>query len=231
MQNKILARKSSLRLKGFDYSFECLYYITICVFHYFELFGKIIEDKMHLNDIGNFVRNELFETENYYNTVAIDEYVIMPNHIHVILFISNDEANLKFVKQNRIETEILRVMEYHSDEKCRGLIHQTRNKTQKFYDSDEKCRGLIHQTQKKSPIEPEKGSINRTPTLGNIIRHFKASTAYQLHIQGIKNFKWQRNFHDHIIRNDKDYYFIKNYIINNPANWSNESKNQDYYLR
>ena len=190
-------RKNYLRLKNFDYSQESLYFITICVHEHKLFFGEIEHDKIILNKAGNEVRNILLNLENYFDRLAIDEYIVMPNHIHSIIFITNDIENINYIRQNRIETENYRNMVFQNND----LINRNR------------------------------GSINRTPThtiplkknitaLGDIIRYFKGKSCYNLRKIGYINFKWQRNFYVHIIRNNNDYQNIKEYILNNPLKWT-----------
>ena len=56
-------------------------------------------------------------------------------------------------------------------------------------------------------------------SLSELIGAFKTTSSKQIHITGNKEFRWQRSFHDHIIRNEKSYNFIHNYITNNPLSW------------
>ena len=58
----------------------------------------------------------------------------------------------------------------------------------------------------------------KTITLGKIIRWFKGRFKFEAKKVN-PNFKWQSRFHDRIIRNEREFYFIREYIINNPVNW------------
>jgi len=69
----------------------------------------------------------------------------------------------------------------------------------------------------KSGIENNPMEL-KSISLGGIIRWFKGRVKYEAKKLNPK-FKWQSRFHDRIIRNDKEYYFIQEYIINNPVNW------------
>lgn len=83
-QTGYLNRKS-IRLPGYDYSQPGYYFVTICVHDRKQsLFGDIFEKKMILNDFGSTVQNEILRTEQIRSNVKIDEYVIMPNHCHII---------------------------------------------------------------------------------------------------------------------------------------------------
>jgi len=58
--------------------------------------------------------------------------------------------------------------------------------------------------------------------LGKIVRAFKAKSAKTIHDSGPKEFQWQRNFYDHVIRDGADLDRIRRYILDNPANWAND---------
>jgi len=58
----------------------------------------------------------------------------------------------------------------------------------------------------------------KTITLGKIIRWFKGRVKFEVRKVNL-NFKWQSRFHDRIIRDEKEFYFIQEYVINNPVNW------------
>jgi len=62
-------------------------------------------------------------------------------------------------------------------------------------------------------------------TLGKIIRSFKARSARSNHEAGHKSFEWQRNYYDHIIRDDIDHYFVEQYIGLNPIMWGLDAEN------
>ena len=64
-----------------------------------------------------------------------------------------------------------------------------------------------------SKISPEKGS------LGIIIRTFKGAVTKYCNQNGMKNFEWQRNYYEHIIRNETDLFYIRKYIEQNPLKW------------
>ncbi|MDR1937631.1 MAG: hypothetical protein LBQ73_03910 [Tannerellaceae bacterium] len=71
----------------------------------------------------------------------------------------------------------------------------------------------------KPPIPSEAGRANPAPTIGNIIGFFKYQTTKKINLP-VK--LWQRNYYEHIIRNEQSYQNISNYIINNPAKWTED---------
>jgi REP element-mobilizing transposase RayT len=80
-------RRRSIRLPEYDYSKEGSYFITICSFNKELIFGKITNENIILSEIGKLVEKYLIEIPDHFNDVFIYEYVIMPNHIHLIISI------------------------------------------------------------------------------------------------------------------------------------------------
>jgi putative transposase len=78
-----------IRMQSYDYSFPGGYFITICTHKHLNKFGKIIKNKIILNEIGETVYNFWFELPNHFLEVELDEFVVMPNHIHRIIFIND----------------------------------------------------------------------------------------------------------------------------------------------
>jgi REP element-mobilizing transposase RayT len=69
-------------------------------------------------------------------------------------------------------------------------------------------------------IAPTKESTTLpSGSLGAIIGQFKSKVTKRIRFEGIPEFKWQRNYYEHIIRNDYDLYNIRTYIQNNPLKW------------
>jgi len=76
------------RLQFYDYSKPGYYFVTICVKEHRCAFGRIREEKVILNKAGKFAKKCWVRISQYYNNVVIDEFVVMPNHIHGILIIN-----------------------------------------------------------------------------------------------------------------------------------------------
>jgi len=90
-------KTSSARLQNFDYSSSGNYFITICTLNHNNFFGKINNSKMELNQKGIITNDCLIQIPNHFNNIILNEYVIMPNHIHLLL-------NLKQTPFNPVET-------------------------------------------------------------------------------------------------------------------------------
>jgi REP element-mobilizing transposase RayT len=84
----------------------------------------------------------------------------------------------------------------------------------------------MNQAPTQNPINKEWIMMkNPSVTLGKIVRHFKAKSSFEIRKQLKISFSWQRNYFERIIRDRKELYQIRNYIKNNPANWSLDEDN------
>ncbi len=160
--------RRSIRLPGYDYSKNGAYFVTICTQNRECLFGTIVDGEMQLNQFGKIAADTWNWLRNQYNYVVLDQWVVMPNHLHGIIVINND------------------------------------------------CRG-------GSRTAP---TVNRKP-LGRLIGAFK--TVSTKHINQIRTTPgvriWQRNYWEHIIRNDGDLNRIRQYIMDNPIKWETDREN------
>ena len=82
--NKIHRRKS-IRLQNYDYSQTGAYFITVCTQDRECILGEIVDCKMQLNDAGRIIQSAWDEIPVYFLDVELDEFVIMPNHVHGII--------------------------------------------------------------------------------------------------------------------------------------------------
>ena len=81
--------RRSIRLQGYDYSQTGIYFVTICTHKRQCLFGEICNGKMLLNQIGKIVAQEWLKSAEIRQEIALDEWIIMPNHLHGIVVINN----------------------------------------------------------------------------------------------------------------------------------------------
>ncbi len=92
MTMQLAKRRRPLRLEDYDYSQEGAYFVTICTNNRKCLLGQISEGKMLLNNLGKIARDKWNETPQIRSNVMLDEYVIMPNHLHGIVVISQKQG-------------------------------------------------------------------------------------------------------------------------------------------
>lgn len=83
--------RRSIRLPKYDYSQSGIYFVTICTHQKQYLFGESDRGKMFFNQIGKIVREEWLKSARIRQEIELDEYVIMPNHLHGIVLIHNND--------------------------------------------------------------------------------------------------------------------------------------------
>lgn len=195
--------RNSLRLYGYDYSSLGAYYITICAFERSHIFGNVHDGIMKLNWLGEIVTDCWEQIPTHFPGIRLDEWIIMPNHMHGIIWIVD----------NRLSPSIT----------CRGTA--CRAPTKQNTDTTKQNTDPTKQyeiTSYRSPIseqfsKPVPGSI---PT---IIRSFKSAVTKHAHIiKPACGTVWQRNYHEHVIRDHGKLRAIRTYIQNNPSQWTKD---------
>jgi putative transposase len=83
--NPSIHHRRSIRLKGYNYSQQGLYFVTMCVRGRLCLFGEIKDGEMILNDAGIMINKWYVELENKFNDIKSLEHVVMPNHFHCVI--------------------------------------------------------------------------------------------------------------------------------------------------
>jgi len=191
--------RRSIRLKGYDYSQAGIYFVTICVKRrgekFFAItFGEIVDGEMDLNDAGKIVEKCWLEIVQHYPNTILHEYVVMPNHVHGIIELIHNE--------NDTQPPVVGAKNFSPNE--------TPNETS-FSPHDNDTQTSVMGAKDFSPLR------GTSRTIGAIVRGFKIGVTKQLGYS-----VWQRNYWEHIIRNEQSYQRIANYIINNPKNWEND---------
>lgn len=194
--------RRSIRLKGYDYSQEGAYFVTICAKDRACLFGEVQDGEMRLNEAGQMAANDWIVLPERFPTVQIDEFVVMPNHLHGIIILTghNDETrtNNAVVGAPLMGARLPDVAQFRAGIGERG-------------GTDDAMPGT---------------------TLGDVTGAYKSITTNHYIIgvkqNGWPSFPgklWQRNYYERIIRNNEELNRIRKYIINNPANWQQNKKN------
>ena len=95
-----LPRRKNIRLKEYDYSSNGAYFLTICVKEKSELLGAINVGancvRPVLSDIGQTVEGEIATLSKTYEGIVVDKFIIMPNHIHMIIIIDYEQERTQF---------------------------------------------------------------------------------------------------------------------------------------
>ncbi len=188
-----LRARKNIRLRGYDYSQNGAYFITVCTQHRQHTLARIVGQglcscqnqndkpttvgqglcscitcKSVLSPIGKIVQNELNKIPERYPRVKLDKFVIMPNHVHAIISICNNSDAIQQTQERQEQSPCPTV----GDIICafKSITTKTAN--------------------------------NADETPGRKI--------------------WQFRFHDHIIRNDEEYNKIWQYIDENPMKWQDD---------
>ena len=91
MEPEPLPQRRSIRLQGFDYSQDGVYSVTICTPNKVQLFGNIAEMQMNLNTLGQVASRCLHEIPCHFPNAKIMESIVMPNHVHAVIFMKDDQ--------------------------------------------------------------------------------------------------------------------------------------------
>lgn len=199
--------RKSIRLKGYDYSSKGMYYITLCVNERLCLFGNVEDGEMILNDAGKMVDKTWRELHKYYHGIVTDEHIVMPNHFHGIILLNNDIVGAPL--------------------RGRPLKNSAGNQNSSNNQSQKKSYIKQGQAQRPAPT-------GRKLSLGEIVGQFESFTMNR-YILGVQNYQWepflkklwQRNYYEHIVRNETELNKIRKYILNNSANWNNDEDNPE----
>lgn len=97
--------RRSIRLREYDYTQPGAYFLTICVHDRKSAFGEIVDGQTRLNDFGQVVETEWFKTGKIRNNVKLHQHVVMPNHFHGILWITETVGATRRVAPTYIATE------------------------------------------------------------------------------------------------------------------------------
>jgi len=81
--------RRSIRLRGYDYSQKGIYFVTVCTQNREHLFGKIEKGEMQMNDAGQMVEFTWADLPNHNPHIVLDEFVVMPDHVHGIILITD----------------------------------------------------------------------------------------------------------------------------------------------
>ncbi len=185
-------RIKSARATWCNYN-EGLYFITICTAGKRHFFGEIENAEMLFTEIGKYVQYCISQIEQLHQNVIVPYFVVMPNHVHLIISLATDMPHTAGV----VETS-----------HC-GVSTQPPPPQQTPH-----C-GVSTVDTKMQKI------ANHCGRLSHLITQFKSSVTKYAKKNAIE-FAWQSRFHDHIIRNQDELKKISNYILNNVYKWDSD---------
>jgi putative transposase len=227
--NPNVHHRRTIRLQGYDYSRAGLYFITICVHNRQCLFGDIVNNEMMLNDAGNMIEKWYGELENKFQNIHGDEHIVMPNHFHCIVEIVGVDLRVCPDNQNVPDIDSDKQDEKSLDEPDKNILGERNENV--LDEPDKNVLGERNENVLGERNENTLGEHIGSP-LHRVVQWFKTMTTNE-YIRNVKNNHWppfdgklwQRNYYEHIIRDEKSYNRIREYIINNPLQWQADKLN------
>lgn len=190
--------RHSIRLEDYDYSQAGGYFVTMVTWQRESLFGKVVNGEMILNKVGKIVEWEWLELPKRLSYVELGAHMVMPNHFHGILFIRETVGAISYP--------------------CGTRQGQTMSLSGKEPSQTFTTEGMDGSPLPHGP---------KPASLGAIIAQFKSRVTKRT--WKFPEFKdvpiWQRNYHEHVIRNEKDLQNKTDYIEANPLLWDEDDEN------
>ncbi len=196
-------RIPSTRLKNHDYGSPGAYFVTIVTKNRENFFGEIRNGKMILSEIGKIARDEWFKTPEIRPDmhIILDAFIVMPNHIHGIIFIGQNKFNtLNFNDLNNNITPTDAVETPHM-----ASLRRRQNSSKPY----------------RNQFGPQRNNLS------SVIRGYKSAVTKKSR-RILPDFGWQSRFYDHIIRNEKSLNKIRRYIQINPRIWLRDRNNREW---
>ena len=200
--------RRSVRVRGYDYPRRGAYFVTVCTQDRRRLFGTVVNGRMVLNDAGRMVKTVWDELPGHYSGVDVDEFVVMPDHIHGVVRLTGVGAGpcacpacdgVGFAGDGVVTGVGAGPCACPA---CDGV----------GFAGD----GVVGQARGPAP----------TMSLPDVVHRFKTLTTKR-YIDGVAQGGWprfpgklwQRNYYEIIVRNDTALANIRAYIRDNPAHW------------
>ena len=205
-------RIESTRAQWWDYGWNGSYFITICTKNRKHFFGKIKNAQFIPSPAGQLAENIWLDIPEKFPYANLDEFQVMPNHIHGIIILDNNQPPQE---------------SNPSPQESIPPPQESIPSLQKTNPSPQESNPPPQES-----IPPPQGGFagGKNPmvneNISRILRWYKGRCSYEIHKTNAE-FAWQSRFHDHIIRNELEYRRIVNYIINNPANWEEDEFSKD----
>lgn len=193
-----MSDRHQFRATWHDYN-DGLYFVTICCADKKYYFGDITDSTMQLSEIGKIADIQIREIPTHFKNAEILNSVIMPNHIHIVIAINGPHVGtlLKASAAN-----VLPICELPAKDESLGCLKPRRHDA------------------------PESQDFHHNTQLSIIIRCLKGGITREAHLLGY-HFEWQPRFHEHIIRHQRAYDNIMNYIDSNVDKWGNDCFNSN----
>ncbi|PSQ80391.1 MAG: transposase [Bacteroidetes bacterium QS_1_65_9] len=175
--------RRSIRLDDYDYRNAGAYFVTICTDDKRLLFGEVVRGRIRLSSCGRVAVDEWHRTEQLRDNVALDAFVVMPNHVHGIIVITENASN----------------------NERRGMMHRAPT-------TDDASKNDKN-TARREFGRPQAGS------LGRIVGTYKVAVTRRCRRECRRDFAWQRNYYERILRDRRELHLTRRYIASNPQQW------------
>ncbi len=187
-----LHHRRSIRLKGYDYASPGVYFVTICVHNRECALGSVVDGQMVFSDEGRLVDQFWPMVADHFAGVAMDVSVTMPNHVHAIIVISRGAVSAPLPGGM---TSPVPTMDASGD-----------------------VGGAT------PPGGAYQKGVETPPLLGQIVAYFKYQTTKSINcLRGMPGVRfWQRNYWEHIIRNENELDALRGYACTNPLRWADD---------
>ena len=192
-----MSDRHAFRAEWHDYN-SGIYFVTICSKDKQHIFGKIKDSIMILSDIGKIVERCILDISNHHTNVELWNHVIMPNHIHMVINVGTQPAP---VGTRYIASE----QPMQTARQHMGCLRVPRH--------GEPCEDFHHNSSLAVVVGTFKAAVTRLMRTRCI-----ASLPRQHQIQTV----WQPRYHEHIIRNQRAFENIMNYVDTNIEKWSHD---------
>jgi putative transposase len=194
-------RIESARLPGHNYGQPGWFFITINTKDRVCWFGEVIDEEMIYSDAGRMVADEWVRTADMRPNVRLDEWVVMPNHVHMLFAIVDVEHVLN-IDDHTVETHCNASLRYgHAS-----------------------CNGSTIQSHVRHPYKNEFGPQRNN--VASIIRGFKDACTKRINMETpMPHFAWHSRFYDRIVRDERTFHTIRQYIRDNPKKWWHDRNN------
>ena len=230
--NPDMHHRRSIRLKDYDYSRPGAYFITICTHNRECVFGEITVGKMTFNEFGKIANQFWVDIGNRFPNVELDEFVIMPNHVHgILVFTASVGAGFTPARASagRATTGRATAGRATTGRATAGRATTGRATAGRATAGRATTGRATTGRATTGRATTGRATVGRAtarvaPTLGQIVGAYKSVVSNEcLKIYKSKNLYlgklWQRNYYEHIIRDQNDLNRIRKYIMENPLKW------------
>ncbi len=193
-------RVETTRMAGWDYGSPGFYFVTICTAQRRCFFGDVVNGVMVLSPIGEVARDEWLRSAQLRQNVALDAFVIMPNHHHgIVQILPGNDAH------DNTDTRGGDTVETRCGAPSPGGVVETR------------CGASL----------PRKFGPLQSGSLAALVNAYKGAVTRWCKKNGFVEFAWQARFWDRVIRTERELNAVRAYIENNPRKWALDQNNQE----